>query len=508
MRTLRYVALLFFMPVGITIVIQNSQAQNQNLGTARVVPKTWDDDAVASIDVPLADASRTPVHVSSEYYYRIPAQPIYKTYPIYAPGKEPPAYMEWLEQQEPEIVFDPSKLKTETDWIKAGEIVFDQFVFVGGSFVYDVRDPKWYEQTQIPLAKDGTMPFFRYVIRRKGKVEIGAFSCGTCHTRAMPDGTVVKGAQGNFPDERTNAFLLRKLAAGTKQQRETLPRIRQFFHSSWTTPWLKPDPQERVDQMSTEELAATLDAIPPGVIPRFHTSLFSPSVVPDLIGVKGRRYLDRTGLIQHRSIGDLMRYAALVQGGERLDRFGDFKLRDPLPDPATQIRYSDEQLYALALWLYSLKPPSNPNEFDAVAARGQKVFEREGCGMCHTPPLYTNNKLTPVQGFTPPGDQLKKFDILPISVGTDPGLALKTRKGTGYYKVPSLKGVWYRGPFEHNGSVATLEDWFDPRRLRDDYVPTGFKGYGVTHRAVPGHRFGLDLSEEDRRALIAFLKTL
>jgi Zn-dependent membrane protease YugP len=56
--------------------------------------------------------------------------------------------------------------------------------------------------------------------------------------------------------------------------------------------------------------------------------------------------------------------------------------------------------------------------------------------------------------------------------------------------------------------VATLEDWFDPRRLRDDYVPTGFKGYGVNARAVPGHEFGLHLSSEDKRALIAFLKTL
>ena len=67
--------------------------------------------------------------------------------------------------------------------------------------------------------------------------------------------------------------------------------------------------------------------------------------------------------------------------------------------------------------------------------------------------------------------------------------------------MPSLKGVWYRGPFEHNGSVATLEDWFDPRRLRDDYVPTGWKGYGVK-TAVKGHEFGLELSAEDKRALI------
>ena len=95
-----------------------------------------------------------------------------------------------------------------------------------------------------------------------------------------------------------------------------------------------------------------------------------------------------------------------------------------------------------------------------------------------------------------------------MSVGTDPNLALRTRRGTGYYKVPSLKGTWYRGPFEHNGSVATLEDWFDQRRLRDDYVPTGFKGYGMPTRAVKGHEFGLRLSGEDKRALIAFLKTL
>ena len=95
-----------------------------------------------------------------------------------------------------------------------------------------------------------------------------------------------------------------------------------------------------------------------------------------------------------------------------------------------------------------------------------------------------------------------------ISLGTDPNLALNTRRGTGYYKVPSLKGLWYRGPFEHNGSIATLEDWFDKRRLRNDYVPSGFRGAGVKNRPVKGHEYGLNLSPEDRKALIAFLKTL
>ena len=74
--------------------------------------------------------------------------------------------------------------------------------------------------------------------------------------------------------------------------------------------------------------------------------------------------------------------------------------------------------------------------------------------------------------------------------------------------IPRSWGAQERGPLEHNGSVATLEDWFDPRRLKADYVPTGFIGYGFRTRAVPGHEFGLKLSEGDKRALIAFLLTL
>jgi hypothetical protein len=223
--------------------------------------------------------------------------------------------------------------------------------------------------------------------------------------------------------------------------------------------------------------------------------------------------------VQQRNIGDLMRYAALNQGGDLLSSYrgfipaaADFKT---LPDPEkisslTGIpgRYSDEQLYALALYIYSLRPPPNPTPIGALAARGQKVFEREGCGTCHTPPLYTNNKLTPAKSFSVPKEHKTRYDLLPVVVGTDSRLTMMTRRGTGYYKVPSLRGVWYRSAFEHNGSVATLEDWFDPARLRDDYVPTGFKGYGVTTRAVKGHAFGIELSSADKAALVAFLRTL
>ena len=114
------------------------------------------------------------------------------------------------------------------------------------------------------------------------------------------------------------------------------------------------------------------------------------------------------------------------------------------------------------------------------------MFKREGCAACHTPPLYTNNKLTPAEGFAvPSGPSRRSTTSCRSRCGTDPALTLKTRRGTGYYKVPSLKGVWYRSMFGHSGWCATLEDWFDPRRVRDDYVPTGFKGYGIETRPFP-----------------------
>ena len=59
--------------------------------------------------------------------------------------------------------------------------------------------------------------------------------------------------------------------------------------------------------MSLDELIAVGQAIPPGVTARSNTSMFVPPRIPDLIGVRERRYLDNTGLVRHESIGDLMR---------------------------------------------------------------------------------------------------------------------------------------------------------------------------------------------------------
>jgi hypothetical protein len=483
--------------------VVRARLQKQN---ATQVPETWNPEAIASVEIPLADPEHSPTHVSKDYYYRIPVRRVYKSYPVYAPGREPNGYWEWIKEQEPEVSFDATRLKSQADWIKAGELIFEapiayDFIVT----IAQVRNEPWYRKTGPPITNDGVLPFVRYVVRRKGQIELGTLSCAMCHTRVMPDGTTIKGAQGNFPFDRAVGFSIRAGLAGSEEQ------VKETTRASFDTPWLSPNPNARLAQMSSDEIASAHEAIPPGVIARNRSSLLYPVQVPDLIGVRERRYLDRTGINLHRNIGDMMRYSALNQGGDDLASFGDWKPQagaGKFPEPNELDRYSDEQLYALALYIYSLKPPTNPNKFDDLASRGRDIFRQEQCDSCHTPPLYTNNKLVPVPGFTVPAAHRTKFDIEPLVVGTDPGLALLTRRGTGYYKVPSLLGVWYRGPFEHGGSELTLEDWFNPRRLDDNHIPTGFRGFGIETRKVPGHPFGLDLNDADRKALIAFLKTL
>lgn len=493
-----------------TTAFVSGDAQVSKGNWSPAIPKTWDDDALLSLEVPLAHREASPRYISSDFYYRMHVRPIYRSYPVYHPGKEPTGYINRLKKLQPEIIFDASKLTTEQDWVAAGETVFDAAIEFesAGQLFSGIRNSAWYEKNKVPITKDGVLPFMRYVIREKGKVELGILSCAMCHTRVMPDGNVIKGAQGNFPDDRLFAFETRIEAAQSQDKDKVLNDLRKFMRRSYAAPWLDNDPNGRSDRMTFEEIVGSLEAIVPGVCARQGSSTFYPPRIPDLIGVKDRHYLDASGLVRHRSIGDLMRYSALNQGADELNLYGNFRPKGELPDPSTLSRYSDEQLYALGLYIYSLKPPPNPNKFDAQAEQGKKIFERVGCAACHTPPLYTNNKLTPVDGFNVPEEDHRKFDILRISVGTDPRLTLTTRRGTGYYKVPSLMGVWYRGPFEHNGSAATLEDWFDPRRLKDDYVPTGFRGHGVQARAVKGHLFGLDLTTEERAAIIKFLKTL
>lgn len=95
------------------------------------------------------------------------------------------------------------------------------------------------------------------------------------------------------------------------------------------------------------------------------------------------------------------------------------------------------------------------------------------------------------------------------------------------YKARPLNGVWASAPYLHNGSVPTLADLllppaqrpatFSVGRLEYDPVRVGYVQDGaapfVVDTAVKGnsnqgHLFGTTLAEDDRRALLEYLKTL
>ena len=119
---------------------------------------------------------------------------------------------------------------------------------------------------------------------------------------------------------------------------------------------------------------------------------------------------------------------------------------------------------ALATYLWSLLPaaPPPPPPAQFVAA----------CGDCHA------------------GDGLTGTPVPLDVVGTDPVVGQSLDRGTGMYRVPSLRGVRERALLLHDGSVDSLETLLDPART------------------TPGHRFGTELSDSDRETIITYLKNL
>ena len=444
-----------------------------------------------------------------------------RTYPVYFPGREPDGYWDRLQHMGSKPLIEPGKLITEADWIEAGRRVFEEADFpqlrtYDPKFIAMVRSPETFSAEQ--ALPDGTVFGMRWVPTAQG-VALTFPNCSQCHLAYQKNGNRIPGAPAfaNGSSRISGRVRIAPVIPQVQRAHRVVTGSPPFImgnepfgmslYRAFGVPWIADDINRKIKNVTTEEYIALATEIRyGGGVPRWNGSLYHPAKVPDLIGIKDRKYIDHTATHLHRGTGDLMRYAALVSFAETAD-FGPHHV---LSEDAKRVsaRLPDEALYALALYIYSLQPPGNPNVFDSTAEAGKKIFTQEGCPACHTPPLYTSNKLTLARGFNPPKDAPATLDILRISVGTDSGLALKTRKGTGYYKVPSLKGVWYRAHYLHDGSVTTLEEMFDPDRLAESHAPGGWRPVGVQTNAIKGHEFGLRLNPIERQQLIAFLRTL
>jgi hypothetical protein len=109
----------------------------------------------------------TPKHMSSAAYNRIPAVTIYKTYPVYTPGREPDGHLDQRRRPGARNCVRPDRLHTAADWARAGEAIFLRTTFFQSrprcSPVQSSFPPRG-----SPVSADGTYPFSRYVIRKKG----------------------------------------------------------------------------------------------------------------------------------------------------------------------------------------------------------------------------------------------------------------------------------------------------------------------------------------------------
>ena len=477
------------------------------------VPRIWDDAALAEWATPVAGLNVRPSHYSSAQYYSVRADNL-RTYPVYDPGREPAGYWEELQKKKPEPLVDASRIRGAADWAAAGERAFremDNFWSRSSdpALIAHARDPRTFDG--VFTLPDGAAFGVRWVVTAEG-VRLTSAACSACHFTINPDGTAAFAGPRGPRSPGGGPLIPRGL--GVVAAGAPAAMLRFYVDDSrstamwrmWTVPWAPDDRIESRRNASDGELQR-LAAGDPGVFNRPHGSPFYATKIPDLHVLRFSRYLDATATHRLRGPEDAARYAAFITGADPMD-FGPHRI---LTDAQRRVRfrYADEILYAIGVYLMSLEPKKNPNPAAAdVLAQGEQIFRREGCVNCHVPPNYTSAKLTHAQGWAPPAAHPNADDILPVSVGTDPGLALKTRKGTGLYKIPSLRGVWYRPRLLHDASITSLEEMFDPARLSADYEPKGWNPPGVTKRAVPGHVFGLSLSADDRRALLAFLRSL
>jgi hypothetical protein len=475
------------------------------------VPRIWDAKALSTWATPVAALNIRPGHYSSAEYYNIPADNV-RTYPVYPPDKEPSGYWEWLQKQKPASLVDASTIHGPRDWASAGERAFraidSVFARTSDAELFKLaRDPATFKG--VDTLPDGSVLDVRWVVTERG-LQLTLAECTACHRYTSEDKSVwFAGPPG--PGERSygrpRALISAVRQNATRRSFRGLPPG-EFLWRMTTTPWA---PDARIEHLRTSTDFAALGAIVlgngGGTFTRTNGSPFYGTKIPDLHTTHYSRYLDATGTHRLRGPEDIGRYAALVTGADPLE-FGPHHML-PAIQRSVPFRYADEVLYALGMYVMSLEPPKNPNPASRdIVIRGEQIFQRERCVRCHQPPNYTTGGLTLALGYRMPANHPNRSDVLHASARTDSGLALLTRKGTGFYKIPSLRGVWYRSRLMHDGALASLEEMFDPARERPDYEPRGWNPFGVQKRAIPGHPFGLDLSAGEKQALIAFLRSL
>lgn len=209
-------------------------------------------------------------------------------------------------------------------------------------------------------------------------------------------------------------------------------------------------------------------------------------------------------------------------------------------EDSTAARQAQEKFVHITAWIRSLEPPAYPQAIDKEQVKKGELLFNEHCSGCHgtygAEETYPNKVVAlPVIGtdtlYASYAQESKIVEWYNQSwfATSYPQSWLEPEKG---YVAPPLDGIWATAPYLHNGAVPTVYEVLNSKvrptywqRSRDsqDYdwqklgwlyeskssrngklnYDTTLPGYG-NH----GHTFGDKLKEEERWAVIEYLKTL
>ncbi len=187
-------------------------------------------------------------------------------------------------------------------------------------------------------------------------------------------------------------------------------------------------------------------------------------------------------------------------------------------------------------WIMNLAPPRYPYPIDLATAQAGRAVYAAQCAQCHEEGRPDYGAVIPVRYLQTDPERQMAFDTRMAgkmnTIGKGKPWAFNRFRTTEGYASHPLDGIWLRGPYLHNGSVATLRELLDPPAQRravfyrgDDVFDQQKVGFvsDVPQRGARrfyrfdthdrgngngGHLYGVALSPGEKDALVEYLKTM
>ncbi len=406
--------------------------------------------------------------------------------------------------------------------------------YLGNGIPYDLFKKFFKEGKDTVFHREGlngNMPYVFNVFENKGGLTVVSGNCFICHSSTM-NGEVVLGLGNTLGDytkdlsfrfKLVNWMVKRKYKKDSPEWASYESQAKRYVDMAKAIVLDNPvvNPAFRIE----EEAVTHRDPMTLTFQEEAHYEVPKASIgsdIPPLWGAKKKKAFYYNGMGQGDFTKHLMQACLLG-----------------IPDSAgaREIQQRFDDVWA---WLESLEAPDYPYPVDkGLVNEGKQIFDIE-CSKCHG--KYGDNESYPNK-------------IIPLAkIKTDPAYAVYatesplnewykkswfhltepkafTRPSYGYI-APPLDGVWATAPYLHNGSVPNLETllnssarptyWKREGEMPEyDFEKVGWKyktkkrrgGKKTYDTTIPGysnrgHYFGDKLTEEEREAVIEYLKTL